>query len=196
MCMILRFLTALPAPLVKTLRALHVLTAIVFLNWNLTVRTVLSICRESPIHKMFSLVLFAWLSLMPRVSVALETECAAAWLALNPLRWFGVLDFDNSVHAVRVGTELPVAWLHNLCIPFELLVFLESLLSQYHFDCLAGYLMPAICLWAFQHVGFPSLCYQISVIAIKTLFAKFVTAFETPNLFSLSGKLADRADSL
>jgi hypothetical protein len=83
---------------------------------------------------MIPLVLFACLPLMPRVSVALETELSVAYLALYPPRCLRILNLDYRVHAVRVGTKLLVARLQDLCIMVELLVFPEGLLPQNNFD--------------------------------------------------------------
>jgi hypothetical protein len=107
-----------PAPLIFALGACHVLASSIFLNWNITLRTLLGFNGDGPFFKLFVLILFTGQILMPYYE-ALKAKYLFAVVACDLSLCF-LLRFHNNIFAFGIRTELFQDTPHHFLVGFKL----------------------------------------------------------------------------
>lgn len=124
--------SANPTPFIFTLGACHVLATLIFLDWNIALRTLLGFNANRPFLKQFGLLLFACQILMPR-NDALKAKVLFAILTGN-LRCLFRGRFNYHILAFGIRAELLQIAAHNLLISFELFKLLKRFGITDNFD--------------------------------------------------------------
>lgn len=162
-----------PAPFIFALGTCHMLTTLIFLDRNITLRTLLGFNCNCPFFKLFILVLLARQILMPR-NDTVKAEHLFAVVASNLNRWF-VWGFHHNILAFGIRTELFQVARHHLLVCFELSkLFVSGLVTDF-FDKIVRHRLFATSLRAFDEKSLaPRLSDLISEEVSVTIFAEGV----------------------
>lgn len=167
--------SANPTPFILALGACHVLATLIFLDWNVALRTLLGFYTYRPFFKQFGLLLFTCQILMPWHDT-LKAKVLFAILA-GHLRCLFRRCFNYHIHTFGIRTELLEITPHYLLIGFELPKLFENFRITDSLDKFIGNRLIAPLLRTFDKESFaPRLCNLICQEIFIAVFAKCVTA--------------------
>lgn len=167
--------SANPTPFILALGACHVLATLIFLDWDVALRTLLGFYTDRPFFKQLCLLLFACQTLMPWHHT-LKAKVLFAILTGN-LRCLFRWCCNYHIHAFGIRTEFLEITPHYLLIGFELPKLFENFRIADSLDKFIGYRLIASLLRTFNKEPFAArLCDLICKEIFIAIFAKSVTA--------------------
>lgn len=115
---------------------------------------------------------------MPWISIAVKAEFTIALWALNFCYVLVILDNNDAINAVGIGTKLLVIAFHRILILFKLDEFQECLVCDYPSDRIFIYNSLAPILRTSDLHLSTRFCYFICQICSETLLAEIMKAIE------------------